>query len=272
MDRRSGRPLFVFRAQTQRHERSTCGGLESELPPDRGTTMGTSRFTLIAGGALLAMPVAALAADGAIDLGDTEIYTKSLAALTVLFVVAVLLENAFSVLFNWRVFLAYFDRRGVKTIIMVIVSLIIVNAFSLDVMASLLSAYMKDPVSSGPVSKFVTALILAGGSAGVYNIMYALGYRSERRDELPAKPPADKAWVAVRVKRVTAKGPVYVKLRDLGAVDATSPVPIAGTITFQHQALTELLLRNVNRFPQNGGYVVEPGKVYAISVEGTDKA
>ncbi len=38
-------------------------------------------------------------------LDDNAIYRRSLAALTMLFVVAVLLESAFSVIFNWRVFL-----------------------------------------------------------------------------------------------------------------------------------------------------------------------
>jgi hypothetical protein len=52
-----------------------------------------------------------------IALGNNEVFQKSFAALTMLFVLAVLLENAFALLFNWRVFQAYFSARGVRTLI-----------------------------------------------------------------------------------------------------------------------------------------------------------
>jgi hypothetical protein len=144
-----------------------------------------------------------------LTLDNDQIYRKSLAALTMLFVIAVLLENALSVIFNWRVFLAYFSVRGAKTIIMIVISLLIVNAFGLDVMASLIAAYKSpsnapvNPASiSGPVSLFVTALILAGGSSGVNKIMTALGFRNDHREEdVTPRPPINKACVAVRVNR-----------------------------------------------------------------------
>src|SRR5262245_36833597 len=50
-------------------------------------------------------------------LGSDAIYKSSLAALTMLFVVAVLVESALNPIFNWRVFLTYFSSTGVKTII-----------------------------------------------------------------------------------------------------------------------------------------------------------
>jgi hypothetical protein len=61
--------------------------------------------------------------------------------MTILLVIAVILENAFAVMFNWRVFLAYFSVPSVKTIIMIVVSWLIVNKFDIDVMASLIAAY-----------------------------------------------------------------------------------------------------------------------------------
>ena len=191
-----------------------------------------------------------------------------------MFVVAVLLESAFSIIFNWRVFLTYFDTRGVKTIIMIVVSLIVVIAFNLDVVASLVAAYTQVgdapvAVDSRPVSKFITALILAGGSAGVYNIMYALGYRNDRREQEMAKTPTSgKAWVSVRVLRVAGARDVFVKIKRVGAPGDTSPAPIAGTIGGERPSLGELLFRNPDRFPQNGGYTVEPGVVYNIAVTG----
>jgi hypothetical protein len=218
----------------------------------------------------------AAAARNPLSLDNDQIYSKSLAALTMLFVIAVLLENAFSVIFNWRVFLAYFSVRGVKTIIMIAISLLIVNAFGIDVMASLIAAYKSppkglpvDPASiSGPASLFVTALILAGGSAGVNKIMTALGFRNDRREEdVAPRPPSNKAWVAVRVNRQEATTEVFVKIREVGPAGVNDPAPIAGVVGLKRARLAGLLFRDVNRFPENGGYTITPNVVYAITVE-----
>jgi hypothetical protein len=208
-------------------------------------------------------------------LGSDDIYKESLAALTMLFVLAVLLENAFTIIFNWRVFLTYFSLRGVKTIIMVLVSLMVVSVFEVDVVASLISQYKTPPtrIVSGFLSKFITSLILAGGSSGIYNIMVALGFRNPRREqEVVPEPPNGKAWVSVRVKNQKAVGPAHVKIQSLGPVSAhkDAPAPIAGVIGFRRPSIFQLLLRNSNRFPQNGGYTVLPETVYVITVEGMD--
>jgi hypothetical protein len=214
-------------------------------------------------------------------LDDGAIYRRSLAALTMLFVIAVLLENAFTTIFNWRVFLTYFSVRGVKTLVMVGIALIVVNVFNVDILANLIAVY-KTPAGQavspdavlqeyGFVSKFVTALILAGGSAGVYNIMHALGYRNDQREEQVApRPPQNAAWVSVKVKRVNAVGDIQVKIQKVAA-GATPPAPIAGTIGSRRPTLIELLLNNPNRFPQNGGYTLEPETVYHILVSGKHK-
>jgi hypothetical protein len=203
-----------------------------------------------------------------------------------LFVVALLLESAFSTIFNWRVFLTYFSTRGVKTIIMIVISFIVVYVFDFDAIASLIAAFKlpaqlaagdtKDAAlaklvaeQTGAVSKFVTSLILAGGSAGIYNLMVALGFRSQREAEVDPKPPVGQAWVAVRVRRVNAVGPVNVVVAEQAQMPA-GLLQIAGSIRFTRPSLKELLLRNVDRFPQNGGYVVAPNKAYVIKVEGHD--
>jgi len=61
--------------------------------------------------------------------------------------------------------------------------------------------------------------------------------------------------------------------REIGpaAGAATAPAAIAGTITFRRQSLGDLLFRRPNRFPQNGGHVVTPGVVYAMTVEGKNE-
>lgn len=207
-------------------------------------------------------------------LNNDQIYSKSVAALTELFVVALLLESAFAVIFNWRVFLAYFSLRGVRTIVMISASWLIVYKFHLDVLANLIAAYQSPPTNPapGPFSQFVTALILAGGSSGVNRIMTTLGFRSpSREEEVAPRPPVNKAWVAVRVDRKRARSEVFVRIKDVGSPGANSPSPIAGVVTFRRARLSGLLFRDTNRFPQNGGYTVSPNTLYSISVETKDE-
>ena len=200
-------------------------------------------------------------------------YEKYFEQLTGLFVMAVLLENAFALIFNWRVFLAYFSRTGTKTVVMFAVSLLVVWVLDVDIVAKLVSAYNGELQPSRILSKCITALILAGGSAGVSNIMRALGFRSENREtELNAKAPEDQAWVAVQVTRKNAVGDFQVKIKEIGSAASlpNAPAPIAGTIRAKRPSLLSLIARGSNRFPQNGGYVLKPNVVYEITVEGTD--
>lgn len=218
----------------------------------------------------------ATAAQAGVALGNPDLYAQSLAALTMLFVLAVLLESAFALIFNWRVFQAYFSARGVRTIIMVAGALALVNLFDIDIVASLVAAYNTPKgapivdVASGPASVLVTALILAGGSSGVHNIMKALGYRSGMDETAAPTPPRDKAWVAVRVRRQATIGPLFVHLREGGPADANSPSPIAGMVLTRRPTLRGLLLRDASRFPQSGGYQVKANTLYRLTVEGKD--
>jgi len=177
--------------------------------------------------------------------------------------------------------LAYFSLPGVKTIIMIVVSWLIVNTFGIDVMASLIAAYKSpatgppvDPATiSGPASRFITALILAGGSAGVNRIMVALGFRSVRtQEEVIPRPPVNTAWVAVRLKRNRAVGDVFVKIQTIGpaAGNPNAPAPIAGVIRQKRSQLSGLLFSQVDRFPPNGGHTVLPNTIYGIIVNGID--
>jgi hypothetical protein len=199
-----------------------------------------------------------------VGIDNDSIYRKSGAALTMLFVIAVLLENAFAVIFDWRVFLAYFSVRGIKTIIMILASIAVVHGFDLDILANLIASYktpeggtpIEPATITGPVSKFITALILAGGSAGVNRIMSALGFRNERREEdVVPKPPNKKAWIAVRVTGLAAKAKaIQVRIKEIPAAEVqNAPDPIAGVIGVQRVRLSTLILRDANRFPQNGG-------------------
>jgi len=159
-----------------------------------------------------------------------------------------------------------------------VASWIIVRAFHIDVMASLIAAYQstKDhavPPASGVPSQFITALILAGGSAGVNRIMVALGFRSLRsQEDVVPRPPQNRAWVAVLLKRSQAVGDVFVQIQEIGpaAGVANAPAPIAGIIRDKRSQISGLLFRQKNRFPPNGGHTVSTGTIYSITINAID--
>jgi len=102
-------------------------------------------------------------------------------------VLALLLESAFALLFNWRLFLEFFAGKAWRTPIMFVGALLVVEAFNLGPHARLFDAY--NPASGGARSAgswftaILTAMVLAGGSAGVNRILVALGFRTQVRPE-----------------------------------------------------------------------------------------
>ncbi|WP_118134701.1 hypothetical protein [Oceanicella sp. SM1341] len=209
------------------------------------------------------------AAGGGLVFSNPQALAEAGQALVLLFVLALLLESALTLLFDWRVFLAYFDRKGWKTPIAVAVAGLMVWVFGLDIVASLISAYSAAPLESGPVSGTLTALVLAGGSAGVNRLMRGLGFRASDRAAEVAPDPGTRAWVSVRVSRRQAKGPVAVTVTRAPA-GTPEPAAIAGTLGARPPGLRQLMFRAPDRFPGNGGYAVEAGPVYQIGVQGED--
>lgn len=230
------------------------------------------RLSVVAG--LLLVPAGAIAADDAqtaFALGNNEIYSKSLAALTMLLVLAILLENALAVIFNWRLFLTYFSAKGTRTLIMIAAAWLLVAGLHIDIIASLMDVYLETAVRSGVETQFLTALILAGGSSGVYSIMKVLGYRQDvPQDVIAPKPPPTKAWLAVRTRRVNARGPILVKVKEVTPLPKDVPSPIAGVVGGGRVPLGDIFFRNPNRFPQSGGYTLDANKLYEVTVEGED--
>ena len=87
-----------------------------------------------------------------ITLGSAAFFGATLRGLTVLFVLALLLESALSVIFNWRLFLEFFYGRGVRTLVMIAVSAIAVRTFQIDTVTTMLQGYWRrssTPPSSG---------------------------------------------------------------------------------------------------------------------------
>ena len=211
--------------------------------------------------------VAGAADQSAIDFSK-ETYEKAFKILFIAFVVALLLESGLAVLFNWRPFLMLFDARGVRTVVSVAFGYLFVRAFDLDIVRELVNAYSTDPPKDSEFgSQFISALILAGGSAGVNKLLVALGFREVKTvEQVVSKPPPTRAWISVALTRKDAKGPVDVHIGQDGK-DV-----VAGTITSSSRRLGILtyFIRDYGRFPPSGGHAVDPDKPVTVQLKGVD--
>ncbi len=207
---------------------------------------------------------------------------KSFTILLTAFVLALLLESAFALLFNWRLFLEFFVGKAWRTPIMFAGALIVVRYFDLDLMAKLFAAYNPPATGSGGTGNWftsiITAMILAGGSIGVNRILVGLGFRSQaRQDVAPPQLDENEAWVSVLVRSdkpavlmQTGKPTVNAKINIEDVALPTDPPP--ATVGFIRprsagRIFTDLLFPNRNRLPQSGGKRVLTTRAYRITVE-----
>jgi hypothetical protein len=193
------------------------------------------------------------------------------------FVLALLFEQAFALFFNWRLVQEFLVGRAWRTPIMVVAAYVLVRECNLDLVASLLGVYSPQPTPTGPYStpltQLVTAMILAGGSVGVNQIMLNLGVRTPVRDAA-AVPVLDmtEAWVAVQVENAKkADGDVQVNFDEVAGLsdEVVSSVPtIAGVARRRDvlERLRDVFLPNLARVPRSGGRKVVAGKVYRITI------
>jgi hypothetical protein len=107
-------------------------------------------------------------------------YTQLTNTLVKVFVIAVLIEVALSVLFRWRIFLRYFEGRGVKVPISFFFSLAVVVTHKIDLPGEVVAALdgLAKPVVPTDIGLAVSALIIAGGSASVNSVFKSLGWRN----------------------------------------------------------------------------------------------
>ena len=104
--------------------------------------------------------------------------------LLVFLVLSVVFEVALTPVFNWRVFLIYMEGQGLKTPITVILAFLVFWSYNLDIITDLLVALNKLPATSKPSfgGQVITALLIAGGSNGVFQIFKTLNIREKDKD------------------------------------------------------------------------------------------
>jgi hypothetical protein len=200
------------------------------------------------------------------DDDDPRVLPESGQVIVKLFVLAVLLESALALLFNWRPFVASLDGRAVKPLASFIAALVVVFAFQLHTVTDLLDTYGGEAMSRDGlfVSRIIEAMIIAGGSHGVNTMLRSLGFRAIPTAETEQKPPPTEAWLSVGLHRKEAVGPVQVEAVPGGHL---------GTIhgTMRKAGLASFFLRDKGRLPQSGGKSVTPDTEIAVTVTGLGK-
>lgn len=113
--------------------------------------------------------------------------TRIFNVLFLVLALSLVFESAMSVIFDWRLFIRYFEGRGVKTPLIVAVAFLVFLNYDLDIVAELLRGFPQISGTIGDTSlpgQLLTALLIAGGSSGVFRIFARLGIRSpEERDK-----------------------------------------------------------------------------------------
>jgi hypothetical protein len=121
-----------------------------------------------------------------LPVGEDVDRTKIVNVLVLVLVLSLVFESAMSVIFDWRVFIRHFEGRGVKTPFIIGVAFLIFLNYDLDIVTQLLAAFPNVNADTGGVTlsgQLLTALLIAGGSGGVFRIFSRLGIRSpEERD------------------------------------------------------------------------------------------
>jgi hypothetical protein len=102
------------------------------------------------------------------------------------FVIALVFEHAMSIIFNWRVFLNNWNNKGLKTVILVGSSATLTFSLGLNIFEKLLPSLGQSYTNSSDpgLQVFFTALFIAGGSSGIYEVLKKTVVRDEERRNL----------------------------------------------------------------------------------------
>jgi|GEM_PF-1459235 len=203
--------------------------------------------------------------------GSDEIYNESFKAVFILFILAVLVESGLQLIFRWRPYLRIFDTASANALIAFAFSLILVSLFHLDVVTNLFNIYTQPavPNDNSIPGYILTALIIAGGSAGVNRLLRTFGFRPvELPEEMAGPKQEDQAWISVTLTRAKAVGPVNVLFGEPGKLAVIGTIPGGGSMNW----LMSLFFRNKARFPQSGGYAVPVGGPYEVQLQAVDSA
>lgn len=202
--------------------------------------------------------------------------------LLLLLAVVLVIESAMSALFQWRVYRDYFNSTALKTPIMAMTGLLLVVLTNYDPVERLLLTIPNltlpryAPFFTYPLS----ALIIAGGSAGIYALLKRLGIRSEPEPAETKDLKPFEAYLSIRFPDGSSPEPIQVSIEELDQapaddglaymIDHLALPPLAGTVSSGKRRLSKAFLADRTRFPTYGGYRVRADRHYRIAATYVD--
>ena len=102
------------------------------------------------------------------DINSIDMQMLGLVAVAWL-AIAVVIEEAFNTLFNWKYFKNRFNNIGLKTPIIFITSLVLCEFYKVDIFQAIM-APIGISIETGFFSCMITALLLTGGSGTVFRV------------------------------------------------------------------------------------------------------
>ncbi len=173
--------------------------------------------TLIAVASLALVPL--IGGDALAAEPDAGLIEKSGPILVKFLVLAVVFEVALTPIFNWRLFLKHCEGKGFKTPITVGLAWLVFATAGLDIFQDLMKAFEADFPQAGfgkLASTFVTALLIAGGSDGIFRIFARLGIRNPTERSEKAKAERERPGTfRINIDRSgTVQGSVALKVDD----------------------------------------------------------
>ena len=199
---------------------------------------------------------------------DINVYAGASQTVFALIAFALVIESGLAIIFNWRPFVETFNARAVRPLVALAVALVLVFTFNLDLVTALINAVSAKSLTANPTGLLLTALVIAGGSAGMNSLLVGLGFREVKTPETTPKPPPTKAWISVRAlgNGSTSDIAVYIGKDDNGTI------PRVGTISGPSPSkLLRFFVLDRGRFPHYGGYELDPADgLYSVALKAPD--
>ena len=179
-------------------------------------------FSIIGAILMCFSATSAYAADFSIGTGVN--IEKAGYVLLLVLVLAILLETGLSTLFSWRIFLRYFEEKGLKVPIAVLTAFLFVQQFDIDAIAEILGAFAGKTYNHGTLGKLLTAFIIAGGSSAIFTLFEKFGIRNPLERKAVAASMRNESRLKVKLLRNGSPNdkPVSILVDDtvIGAIDS----------------------------------------------------
>jgi hypothetical protein len=122
--------------------------------------------------------------DGAMPAPSIKFTNESSAKLggilLLVLALSIAFELALTTIFNWRIFKEHLDKRGFKTPIAVGIALAAFWQYDIDIFRDIFNSLMMGNQVEGSFwGKVLSALLIAGGSSTVYELLTRFGLREE---------------------------------------------------------------------------------------------